>query len=270
MVTVVAEQVDLDGVRWQMATRVVDTGLHSVVRRLMGYDECTDGPSERPELPGARVVVILQTAAPLMLDGRPGPRAFVAGLGPGATLTRHEGHQQGVQLDLHPAQARRIFDVPLSELAGAVVPLEELLRPDEAGFVDHVAELRSWDARTEAVERWVGRRWYRGRRPDPRIAGALQLIEGSEGRIDIGAVGRFTNLSRPHLARLFREHVGVTPKVFARLRRFEALQDRVRTGADSWSAIAAELGFSDQAHLAREVKALCGHTPTGLAQLISG
>ncbi len=130
-----------------MATRVVDAGLRSVIRRLMGYDECTDGPSERAELPGARIVVILQTAAPLMVDGRPGPRAFVAGLGPGATLTRHQGHQQGVQLDLRPAHARRIFDVALSELAGAVVPLEELLRPDEAvltmpdGKVGH-AELK--------------------------------------------------------------------------------------------------------------------------------
>ena len=268
--TVVAEQVELGGVRWQMATRVVDPGLRSVVRRLMGYDERTVGPSERPELPGARVVLILQTAEPLMLDGSRGPRAFVAGLGPGTTLTRHEGHQQGVQLDLDPAHARQIFGVPLSELAGAVVPLEDLLRPDEAGFVEHVAERRSWDARTEAVERWVGRRWLRGRRPDPRIAGALQLIDGSDGRIDIAEVGRVANLSRPHLARLFREHVGVTPKVFARLRRFEALQDRVRAGGNSWSAIAADLGFSDQAHLAREVKALCGHTPTGLAQLISG
>lgn len=241
-----------------------------MVRRLMGYDERTSTPSERPELPGARVVVIVQTTEPLSLDGSKGPQAFVAGLGPGATLTRHEGHQQGVQLDLHPAFARQVFGVPLSELAGTVVPLEELLRRDESGFIEHVAELPSWDARTEAVERWVGRRWHRGRRPDPRIAGALQLIERTDGRIDIGEVGRVANLSRPHLSRLFREHVGVTPKVFARLRRFEAIVDRVRAGSGSWSSIAADLGFSDQAHLAREVRALSDHTPTALARLLSG
>lgn len=268
--TVVTERAELGGARWETATRVVDTGLRSVVRRLMGYDERTCGPSERPELPGARVVVIVQTAESLTLDGQRGPQAFVAGLGPGATLTRHEGHQQGVQLDLHPAHARRVLGVPLSALAGAIVPLDELLRPDEGGFVEHVAEQRSWDTRTDAVERWVCRRWSRGPRPDPRIVGALQLIDRSDGRIEIGEVGRIVNLSRPHLARLFREHVGVTPKLFARLRRFEAIQDRVRTGAGSWSAIATELGFCDQAHLAREVRTLCGHTPTALAQLISG
>lgn len=270
LVTVIPEQIDLGGVRWQMATRVVDAGLRPVIRRLMGYDERTQGPSERPELPGARVVVILQTGAPLQLDGSTGPQAFVAGLGPGATLTRHDGHQQGVQLDLHPAFARQVFGVPLSELAGTVISLDALLGPNDRGLVEHVAELASWEDRTAAVERWVGERWRRGRRPDPRIAGALQLIERTEGRIDIAEVGRVANLSRPHLARLFREHVGVTPKVFARLRRFEALQERVRVGTGSWSAIAADLGFSDQAHLAREVRALCNHTPTGLAQLLSG
>lgn len=253
-----------------MEPRVVHPGLRAVVRQLRGYEERSAGPSERHELPGARVVAIVQTAAPLALDGQQGPQAFVAGLGPGATLTRHEGHQAGVELDLDPAHARRIFGIPLSELAGTLVDLDELLRPDESGFVEHVAELRSWEARTEAVEQWVGRRWRRGPLPDRRFVGALQIIDASDGQIDIGDIGRAVDLSRPHLIRLFREHVGVTPKVFARLRRFEAVQSRVRAGVSSWAAIAADLGFSDQSHLAREVKALCGHTPTALAKLISG
>ena len=253
--------------RWETATRVVDAGLRPVVRRLMGYDERTAGPSARAELPGARVVVILQTASPIAVAGDR-VQAFVAGLGPGATLTEHDGHQQGVQLDLHPAQARRVLGVPLSELAGAVVSLDDLLRPDEAGFVDHVGNLRSWEARTAAVEAWVGRRWQRGRRPDPRIAGALATIDRAAGQVEIAEVGRAANLSRPHLVRLFREHVGVPPKLFARLRRFEAVQDRIREGRASWATLAAELGFSDQAHLAREVRALCDHTPTALAALL--
>ncbi len=256
---------------WLSERRDVAPRLQGVIRRLMGYEERTPGPSERSELPGARVVVIVQTAAPIELDtgtGAVAPQAFVVGLGPGSTLTRHPGHQAGVQLDLHPDQARQVLGVPLSELTGSIVSLEDLLTSHESGFVDHVANLPTWAQRTEAVERWVGLRWVRGRRPDPRIAGALRTIERTAGNVEIGAIQARAELSRPHLVRLFREHVGVPPKLFARLRRFEEIQSRVREGVRSWAELAAELGFSDQAHLSREVRALSGHTPTALAALL--
>ena len=213
----------------------------------------------------------MQTARPIELHSGAGavaPQAFVAGLGPGSTLTRHQGHQAGVQLDLHPDQARQVLGVPLSELAGRIVSLDDLLKPAESGFVDYVANLPTCGQRTGAVERWVGRRWTRGRRPDPRIAGALRTIERHAGNVEIGAIQARAELSRPHLVRMFREHVGVPPKLFARLRRFEELQTRVREGGRSWAELAAELGFSDQAHLSREVRALSGHTPTQLAGIL--
>ncbi|MGH1340982.1 MAG: helix-turn-helix domain-containing protein [Nannocystales bacterium] len=260
-----------DDASWMGATAPVDARLRSVIRKLVGYEEHTPGPSERAELPGSRVVVIVQTASPIELEtavGPAAPQAFVAGLGPGSILTRHQGYQAGVQLDLHPGHARQVLGVPLSELAGSIVPLDDLLRPDESGFVDHIANLTSWPERTAAVERWVGLRWDRGRRADPRIAGALRTVEQCRGDVEIGALQARAHLSRPHLVRLFREHVGVAPKLFARLRRFEELQTRVREGSRSWAQLAVELGFSDQAHLSREVRALSGHTPTELAAIL--
>lgn len=266
--TVDVQRVSVAGTRWETATHRVSTGLRTVVRRLSGYDEQTPGPSARPELPGTRVVVIVQAATPIDVDGVASPRAFVAGLGPGSTRTTHLGHQRGLQLDLQPAQARRILGVPLSELAGAVVSLDDLLGPHERGLVDHLIHQPSWAAMTASLERWVGERWRRGRAPDRRIAGALQTLQHSEGRTPIAALQAHAGLSRPHLVRLFREHVGIPPKLFARLLRFEAVQARVRESAPPWASMAAELGFSDQAHLAREVRALCGLTPTQLAGLL--
>lgn len=260
-----------DAGEWRSEVRRVAPCLRGVIRRLVDYEERTPGPSERAELPGARVVVLVQTVAPIELDsggGAVAPQAFVAGLGPGSTLTRHLGHQAGVQLDLHPDQARRVLGVPLSELSGRIVSLDDLLRPPESGFVDSIVNLPTPALRTEAVEHWVARRWTGGRRPDPRIAGALRTIERRAGNVEIGAIQARAELSRPHLVRMFREHVGVPPKLFARLRRFEELQTRVRQGGCSWADLAVELGFSDQAHLSREVRALSGHTPTQLAGIL--
>jgi AraC-like DNA-binding protein len=60
------------------------------------------------------------------------------------------------------------------------------------------------------------------------------------------------------LQRRFRDHVGVGPKwIIARYRLHEVLE-RLRTGADDLSALAADLGFADAAHLSRDFRRIIG------------
>lgn len=75
-------------------------------------------------------------------------------------------------------------------------------------------------------------------------------------------------LSRRTLERLFQSEVGVAPKSFARIERLSAIADRLRHGALSWAALAAELGYADQAHLTREVLELSGYTPRQFAERV--
>jgi AraC-like DNA-binding protein len=66
------------------------------------------------------------------------------------------------------------------------------------------------------------------------------------------------------LERVFREQVGVTPKGYARLARFQASLALARGGA-RWAEVAARAGFADQSHLVREYRALSGASPSLLA-----
>ena len=83
-----------------------------------------------------------------------------------------------------------------------------------------------------------------------------------------------TGYSTRHVLAKFREAVGVTPKQYARIRRFQQLLgllvERGRYdpafGADplpapDWSALAAELRYSDQSHLVNEFRGFAGMTP---------
>jgi AraC-like DNA-binding protein len=56
----------------------------------------------------------------------------------------------------------------------------------------------------------------------------------------------------------------------ARLARFDRLTQLLRRGDASWAGLAAMLGFSDQAHLTREVRHFSGLTPTALSELLTG
>lgn len=89
---------------------------------------------------------------------------------------------------------------------------------------------------------------------------AWALLRATGGRIRIDALADALGCSRRHLVNRFADDVGVSPKAAARLVRFEAA--RARLGSVPLARLAAEHGFADQAHLAREFRALGGSPPS--------
>ncbi len=269
------DRIVLEDVTWEVATRRPAHTPH--IARLMGYDERTRGPSERREIPGARVALIVELGPPLGIyeHGQTTPShfagGFVAGLDDAPSLTTHDGWQRGVQIDLTPPAVRRLFGVSMEELARRVTPLNDLLRPEDRSLPERLASLGTWGARLDTVERWLEGRIVRGAPVDRRVAWALDAIEASGGNLAIATIQETLQLSRPHLARLFREHVGVTPKLYARLVRFERLTKRVTHDArPDWATLATELGYFDQSHLVRDVRAFAEATPTELVAQLNG
>ena len=91
------------------------------------------------------------------------------------------------------------------------------------------------------------------------------VVDPAITRVD--AVAADVGISVRHLERRFRDAVGVNPKWVIRRARLHEAAERVRDGAPvEWAALAAELGFSDQAHLTREFRAAYGTTPDAYAR----
>jgi transcriptional regulator GlxA family with amidase domain len=94
---------------------------------------------------------------------------------------------------------------------------------------------------------------------------AAHQIDASAGLARVGDVARALGMSRKHLNTLFRDHVGMSPKGYAGLVRFDRLTQRLWCSPNpSWADLALASGFADQAHLAREVRRFSGLSPTGL------
>jgi AraC-like DNA-binding protein len=110
----------------------------------------------------------------------------------------------------------------------------------------------------EALMRRLARTPATGARPDTDRAWAL--LRESGGRLRIDALAALLGCSRRHLAKRFAEDVGTPPKLAARLIRFEAA--RARLGTVPLARLAADHGYADQAHLAREFAALGGAPPS--------
>jgi AraC-like DNA-binding protein len=70
-------------------------------------------------------------------------------------------------------------------------------------------------------------------------------------------------LSQRRFIQLFREEVGLTPKLFCRVRRFQEVIRLLGSGRrPGWAEVALRCGYSDQAHLVHDFREFSGTTPT--------
>ncbi len=103
------------------------------------------------------------------------------------------------------------------------------------------------------------------RAADERIRSAVAHIDHTHGSGAVDGLGRHTGLSHRQIERLFRQHVGVGPKLYARMVRFRRVLMAVRGSLPPrWANVAADFGYADQAHLIRDFQQFAGCTPGAL------
>ncbi|MCA9609647.1 MAG: helix-turn-helix transcriptional regulator [Myxococcales bacterium] len=103
------------------------------------------------------------------------------------------------------------------------------------------------------------------RADDVGLARGLALLFEREGDVTIRELARAAGTSERTLRRRFDTHVGLGPKRFCRVVRLQAVLRRLRAAPD-WARVALDLGYADQAHLARETRELLGASPTELVR----
>ncbi len=105
--------------------------------------------------------------------------------------------------------------------------------------------------------------------PDDRAGEAERIVAMVAARPELTRVddlARDVGLSARQLQRLFADYVGVGPKWVIRRYRLHEVTERLVTGTDpDWACLAAELGYADQAHLARDFKRMFGESLTRYA-----
>lgn len=257
------------GARWEIAARAPALPLRPFFASYTGYREEAAAAVTRREVSGARIVFILDLGPPIFVADPSGsggrfPSGFVAGLHDRYALTTHAGVQEGVQIDLSPIGARQLFGLPVAELTNQVVAFGDLVAA-ERDLTERLRALGSWDARFDLLDRVLCARLAPPTSAGRAAAWAVACIERAAGAIDIRSLAHDLGYSDKQVTRIFREHVGVGPKRFARIVRFEHMMTAAHARPDvPWAELALAFGFYDQSHLVREVRDLTGLTPTDL------
>jgi AraC-like DNA-binding protein len=233
--------------------------LRGSVTNYYGFAERAPGAVRRREGPRREVVVIVSFANEWSIDGVK-LTSFAAGLHERQVTTEHAGRSLGMHIGLEPPAAFALFGLPLHELAGRSVPLEEVLR--ESTLVERLYEAGSWEARFQLLDVVLATRLGAATPPSAEVAWAWRQLAETHGRIRIGDLVERLGWSRKRLAARFREQIGLTPKRAARLIRFERARELAELSErPDWTRIALACGYYDQPHLINDFRAVTGRTP---------
>ncbi|MEV5893503.1 helix-turn-helix domain-containing protein [Nonomuraea fuscirosea] len=242
--------------------------LASYVAALSAYDLGPGGVHRG--LPSSTISITIPEADSLEIGwfGRSGSperfRAVVAGLHLDPAELRQRGSTRGVWLTLSPPAAAALLGVPASALSGQVADLADVA-PAMAHLPERLADCRSWPQRRALIEEAL----LAGLDRNERNTGGRELpatLAALSGTARVQEAARLLGCSRRHLSGTVRGALGVTPKQYQRLLRFEAARGELvaaaRDGTAGLATVAAAAGFADQAHLTREWRAMAGCTPT--------
>jgi len=166
-------------------------------------------------------------------------------------------------LSFHPAAADVVLGESMVHFTDVVVDADAIWGPSVDLFREHLLDLKDVSARFRLAEAWVADRIAGASMPDERVRNVVSLVARTPEQVSVQALAVATGYSRKHLVHLFREHVGVPPKQFQRICRFQRLTARLETAAEpDWARLALETGFSDQAHMIREFRLFSGFSPS--------
>jgi AraC-like DNA-binding protein len=195
------------------------------------------------------------------------PACFVVGLLTSPFVIAPASHVDTMGVRFRPGGAYPFFRGPLSALTDRVVGLDDLWGGATARRLwQRLAETQGDGARVSSISRELLQRRARVEH-DRGTASAVGDLVGTSGRASIDSVAVRAGMTTRHLQRRFADRVGVSPKVLARILRFQrtllqrAAADRSRP---DWVRVAVECGYTDQSHLIHDYAAFAGETPATL------
>jgi len=194
----------------------------------------------------------------VFIEGR---RPVLVGTMTCAEAVRLSAGTRSFGVRFRPGAAALFADVSPAELVDARAPLDAVVSP---AFVRRVRDASSDAERVRQTLALVLDGAARVRRAEPRVERACALLDASHGGRRIVEVAREVGIGTRQLERLFVERLGIGPKRYARIARMQHAERLRRAGTLRGAEIAARAGYADEAHLCRELRALCGAAPAEL------
>lgn len=162
-----------------------------------------------------------------------------------------------------PGGAFPFFRFPISELNDSVIEMDLIWGRTMDDIRSQVLEVRTPDDKLRRLEALLLRQVMRPLEPNRFISFAVQQLQRSPQFIAIKDLANTIGITQKHLISQFERIVGLRPKVFARVCKFQKVLNLIeQQGRVEWATVAYECGYYDQAHFIKEFQNFSGINPS--------
>ncbi|HMQ47098.1 MAG TPA: helix-turn-helix domain-containing protein [Saprospiraceae bacterium] len=160
-------------------------------------------------------------------------------------------------------KAHAFLKTPMHALLNSVVDAEQVLQTTILQIWETLMEMPTPALKFHALEQELLQNYAAHLHENPFVDFAVAKILAFPNQSSIRAIADKAGYSQKHIIKLFKEQVGVTPKTFLKVIRFQkAIQQIEQKQTIDWSAVTYDCGFYDQSHFIADFKAFSGLTPT--------
>jgi AraC-like DNA-binding protein len=177
--------------------------------------------------------------------------------------TREQRANIGVAF--RPGGTWPFFDPAGDELQNQHVGLRELWGSAGATLRERVLAAPTPGAKLRLLEAELLARAIRPLERRAEIDFALERLTRAPQDYSIAMLSEHVGLSARRFTRLFTLEVGLTPKLYSRIQRFQRVLQAMDGRSGDWTELAQSCGYFDQSHLIHECRSMSGFTPTELA-----
>lgn len=165
-------------------------------------------------------------------------------------------------INFHKGKAYPFVQMPLNELTDSVVDGDLVLTNEIMELREMILEADLITQKFSTVENFLFKKFQNKLILNPFIEFAVNKIIEAPNQMSIEQISNKVGYSQKHLIKLFKDNVGVTPKGFLKIIRFQkAINEIAVTKKADWASIALESGYYDQAHFINDFKSFSGFTP---------
>ena len=178
------------------------------------------------------------------------------------------GRIDNFTIHFQPSGFNLLFGVPMTELADAAYDAHAVIGPEVSTLEHELGDIPGFAERIQLIEKRLLPLARCHSHPDA-VAVAANRLFASHGIHRVSAMATASGLSIRQFERRFLAQVGVPPKLYARIIRFNAVLDhKLQFPSRPWSRIANDHDYYDQMHFVHDCRAFTGEPPSRfLAQL---
>ncbi len=185
----------------------------------------------------------------------------------GRGLVPDTGEAFVVGAHFKPGGAFPFLGLPAGELADIHVDLETLWGPAAGRLRERLCEARTSAEQFQLLQQALLSRLCDGVEKHYAVSAALEMFANNQTGPRVREAAQYLGLSQRRFIEVFKAEVGLTPKLFSRIQRFQQTRTFMEHNpAPNWAAVALDLGYFDQSHLIREFHEFSGLSPTAYLQ----